>query len=121
MKIRIARLDQGQQELKVVEVEHEISVLQEIVDGNLDCVNITPEIDLWCNGDHLNRDDLEWTALFVQRGRVFGGARGNIYFASYDGEGTTTSISDEQIKELKAKMNMAIMTNGDSLLAIHVD
>ncbi|PGK15203.1 hypothetical protein CN895_07590 [Bacillus cereus] len=120
MKIRIARLDQNQQQLQVVEVENKLEVFQKIVDGNIECVSVTPEIDLWCNEEGLMRDDLELNALLVKQGDVFGYIKGNIYFTSYDGEGGTTSLSDEQIKELQKRMNIAVMSNGDTPLAIHV-
>ncbi|PEB42204.1 DUF3846 domain-containing protein [Bacillus pseudomycoides] len=120
MKIRIARLDQNQQQLQIVEVENELNVFQKIVDGNIERVSVTPKIDLWCNEEGLMRDDLELNALLVQRGRVFGYIKGNVYFASYDEEGNTTSLSMEQIRELQKRIKTAFMSNGDTPLAIHV-
>ncbi|EJR09172.1 DUF3846 domain-containing protein [Bacillus cereus] len=122
MKIRIARLDQNQQQLQVVEVENKLEVFQKIVDGYIERVGITPKIDLWCNDEGLFREDLKLNVLILHKGEAFAYIKGNVYFASYDDEGNTISLSDEQIQELQKKMNkVAVMSNGETALAIHVD
>ncbi|PDY14191.1 hypothetical protein COO16_04310 [Bacillus pseudomycoides] len=121
MTIRIARLNQNQKLLKVVEVENKLHVFQKIVDGYIECVRITPEIDLWCNAECLLREDLNLNVLLVHQGEPFSYIKGNVYFASHDDEGNTTSLSDEHIQELQKKWNIAVMSNGETAIAIHVD
>ena len=87
-------------EMKVI--VNKLEVMQEIVAGYLECVQITPDLDLWC--DENGRNKKEFNREIVVSGHV-GLYReyiyGNFFVARHDDDGNSTSLQEKNIEFLQ--------------------
>lgn len=86
----------------VEELPSGLKAMQGFVGGFIECVSLSPEIDLWCNDEFLLNGSAPNRAVSC------GGAEplvvhGDFFLASHDDEGNTIGLSEEQQKEWRLK------------------
>jgi hypothetical protein len=79
-----------------VDVEHELSELQRLVGGLLDCVALTETVDCWL-GDESLLLGLPFNRLIPFAGQLVP-VFGDFYIAGNDGEGNTVGLSDVELE-----------------------
>lgn len=86
----------------VEELPKGLKSMQGFVGGFIECVSLSPEIDLWCNEEFLLNGSAPNRA--VPRG--WAGPlviHGDFFLASHDDDGNTTGLNAEQQKEWRLK------------------
>lgn len=94
-------------------MESGLKSMQEKVDGYIECLRVTPEINLWCNeeGKILN-PPLPMNILLLNRGEPYDVIRGNAFFTSHDNKGNTTGLKQEHIEEIQKRTQQVITEEG---------
>lgn len=79
---------------EVVEIKGDLSSMQALVGGYIECVGMEDKIDLWVNEEGL--------LLEMPFNRCVNGhyLHGTIFAASHDGEGNTVGLNERQIKKV---------------------
>lgn len=90
---------------------------QEFVGGNTDCISWPLNIDLWVNDEFLfNASDETLSLAIVQKDSSVQQIYGNIFFASVNEEGDTVSLSEEQLRYIKAHTELFYGPNGELIM-----
>jgi hypothetical protein len=132
LRVLICRVEQ---EPVVEEVTPGFESLQKVVGGYLECLTIEPGIDLWCNEEGRIRD-LPLNRRFAARAPQVGPEmfviktdenltnpgqwgyheiHGDFFLARADAEGSTTSLTDEDIQRFTKLFGLRCANCGEPL------
>lgn len=103
LEIRVLHLKADEEEGNVVFKEDDLNGSRELVGGYLELLRVDDDIDLWLNEEGKLMELNGNFNLVVQGKRVIDVVVGDVFFASHDNEGNTTSLNDEQIERIHAR------------------
>lgn len=107
--IRILHLKANGENAEVIMKDSGYEASRELVGGYLEMLRVDDEIDLWLNEEG-KLDGLEPNFQLVHNGKVIDVVVGDVFFASHDDEGNTTSLTDKQINRIQERFfNRRIM------------
>lgn len=101
-EILVLHLKASEDEAELIAKEDNLKASQNLVGGHLELLRIDDEIDMWLNEEG-KLDGLDGNFNLVSNGRVIDVVVGDVFFASHDDEGNTTSLTKEMIKRIIEK------------------
>lgn len=106
------------QEIGFTEVTLEdLAAQQNFVQGNLDCIRLPLNIDLWVNDEFsVLATNETLTVCILQKDKTVQHIFGNVFLASCDQNGRTVSLSKEQLEWIKAHSELFIGPIGMPLM-----
>ena len=93
--------------------------MQGIVGGYIECLSITPTLDMWLNEEG-KLIDLPLNLCVSNNGEIVDGICGDVFFASHDSEGETIGITEEHEKLVGGMYeNLAIGLGDDDTMGVY--
>jgi hypothetical protein len=99
-KIKVLVLEAEKEDSQVMMKGSDLASSQKLVGGYIECVGLSDDIDLWLNEEG-KLDGLKPNFNLVYNNEVRDVVVGNVFFASHDDEGDTTSLSEGQLKSIE--------------------
>jgi hypothetical protein len=100
--IKILQLKASDFEARVVTKGDDYKTSQELVGGYIERLMIDDEIDLWLNEEG-KLNGLQPNFNLVRNDKVIDVVVGDVFFASHDDEGNTTSLTEEMISRIQKR------------------
>lgn len=94
--------------------------MQKIVGGHIECVQLPHDIDLWLNEEG-KLEGLPANIALFHNGEVVDIIVGDVFFASHDDEGDSTSLNDIQKKWIEQRLNIVGSHEGKLVYGLFVE
>jgi hypothetical protein len=88
------------------DMESGLEAMQSFVDGRIECVALSPQVDLWCNEEFLFNGSKPNRLVRAMYGNEIP-IHGDFFLASHDDEGNTVGLNGAQCEEWLGRMRDA--------------
>lgn len=103
--------------VQLATVENDLRSMQKLVNGTLAVIPLGNKIDLWYNDEFLFQEELQPNIILGNSPLC-----GQVFFASHDEEGNTTSLNKSQIEHIKKRIKtVGIKDVGILTIPVYLD
>ena len=88
----------------IKDIDEGFESMQDVVDGRIECVSLSDDIDLWCNEEFLYNGSKPNRLISTSYGDIIS-INGTFFISSNNEDGETIGLSNKQVDEWMEKVN----------------